>query len=245
MFKARASVLILATLAPASLGQATYISQDRWISVIDCNASPPQIIAAPDFGLFDEVMYSSYTSSSAEQTSTLQPWFIKATGNGRGRKQNGCCGAGKSHCSVVFDIVEPTAWTLKGYIYVACNGDAFWKLGGPGVNLVFKKQFPEVGFVQLDESGILDVGTYEVAVEAGSGCSGYPGGGCVASFDFDFAFGNFCDPDCDGSGSLDVDDFICFQTLYAIGDPKADCDGDGQLLIDDFICFQTLYAIGC
>ncbi len=54
-----------------------------------------------------------------------------------------------------------------------------------------------------------------------------------------------CDPDCDDSGELDIDDCICFQTLFAVGDPKADCDADGQLLIDDFICFQTLYAIGC
>ncbi len=51
--------------------------------------------------------------------------------------------------------------------------------------------------------------------------------------------------DCDGSGGLDINDFICFQTLYATGDPKADCDASGSLDIDDFICFQTLFAIGC
>ncbi len=54
-----------------------------------------------------------------------------------------------------------------------------------------------------------------------------------------------CYPDCDGSGSLNIDDFICFQTFFAIGDPYADCDGSGGLNIDDFICFQTFYAIGC
>ncbi len=54
-----------------------------------------------------------------------------------------------------------------------------------------------------------------------------------------------CIADCDKNDSLDIDDFICYQTLYAIGDPKADCDSDGKLLIDDFICFQTAYAIGC
>ncbi len=57
--------------------------------------------------------------------------------------------------------------------------------------------------------------------------------------------GSACAPDCDGNGELNIDDFICFQTLYAIGDPKAECDGNGELNIDDFICFQTLYAIGC
>lgn len=56
---------------------------------------------------------------------------------------------------------------------------------------------------------------------------------------------NACVPDCDGDGSLTIDDFICFQTSFAIGDPYADCDGDGVLTIDDFICFQTMFAIGC
>ncbi len=54
-----------------------------------------------------------------------------------------------------------------------------------------------------------------------------------------------CYPDCDGDGALSIDDFICFQTFFALGDPYADCDGDGALSIDDFICFQTFFAIGC
>ncbi len=54
-----------------------------------------------------------------------------------------------------------------------------------------------------------------------------------------------CYPDCDGDGTLSIDDFICFQTFFALGDPYADCDGDGALSIDDFICFQTFFAIGC
>ncbi len=54
-----------------------------------------------------------------------------------------------------------------------------------------------------------------------------------------------CPADCDQNAQLNINDFGCFQTNFAIGDPKADCDGDGQLLIDDFICFQTLFALGC
>ncbi len=54
-----------------------------------------------------------------------------------------------------------------------------------------------------------------------------------------------CFADCDASGTLAIDDFICFQTLFALGDPAADCDERGGLSIDDFICFQTLFAIGC
>ncbi len=54
-----------------------------------------------------------------------------------------------------------------------------------------------------------------------------------------------CYPDCDLDGGLTIDDFICFQTLFALNDPAADCDADTILTIDDFICFQTLFAIGC
>ncbi len=54
-----------------------------------------------------------------------------------------------------------------------------------------------------------------------------------------------CYADCDGSGTLSIDDFICFQTLFALGDPAADCDDSSGLSIDDFICFQTSFALGC
>jgi hypothetical protein len=54
---------------------------------------------------------------------------------------------------------------------------------------------------------------------------------------------------CDGSRSpiLSIDDFVCFQTNFALADPAADCDGSGSLDINDFICFQTAfaYASGC
>jgi hypothetical protein len=51
--------------------------------------------------------------------------------------------------------------------------------------------------------------------------------------------------DCDGSGSLDFFDFLCFQDLFAAGDPEADCDGSGSLDFFDFLCFQDLFAAGC
>ena len=54
-----------------------------------------------------------------------------------------------------------------------------------------------------------------------------------------------CYPDCDGTGALTIDDFICFQTRFVIGDLFADCDLSGSLAIDDFICFQTFFVLGC
>jgi uncharacterized membrane protein len=54
-----------------------------------------------------------------------------------------------------------------------------------------------------------------------------------------------CPADCDLSGTLDIDDFMCFVSLYASGHLGADCDSNEVLDIDDFMCFQTLWSAGC
>ncbi len=54
-----------------------------------------------------------------------------------------------------------------------------------------------------------------------------------------------CYPDCDGSTTLTVADFACFQTKFVAGDPYADCNGAGGLTIADFGCFQTEFVAGC
>ena len=54
-----------------------------------------------------------------------------------------------------------------------------------------------------------------------------------------------CYADCDGSGSLDFFDFLCFQDAFAAGDPYADCDGSGSLNFFDFLCYQNEFAAGC
>ncbi len=61
----------------------------------------------------------------------------------------------------------------------------------------------------------------------------------------DGTLGNPCYPDCDGSGTLNVNDYICFQTRFALGDPYADCDNNGARNVNDYICFQTRFALGC
>jgi hypothetical protein len=66
----------------------------------------------------------------------------------------------------------------------------------------------------------------------------------------------FCYADCDntsspkGSGAgppvLNIDDYICYQTKFILGDHLyADCDLNGTLDINDFICFQTKFVLGC
>ncbi len=54
-----------------------------------------------------------------------------------------------------------------------------------------------------------------------------------------------CYPDCDESGALNVNDYICFQTKFALSDPYSDCDGNGVRNVNDYICFQTNFALGC
>ena len=63
--------------------------------------------------------------------------------------------------------------------------------------------------------------------------------------------GSACYANCDGSTLqpiLNVNDFICFQSRFAGGDPYANCDASTSppvLNINDFICFQQNYAAGC
>ena len=54
-----------------------------------------------------------------------------------------------------------------------------------------------------------------------------------------------CYPDCDGTGALDIFDFICFQDAFVQMDSYGDCDGSGSFDIFDFICFQDAFVIGC
>ncbi|MCC6659763.1 MAG: hypothetical protein IT437_02630, partial [Phycisphaerales bacterium] len=44
---------------------------------------------------------------------------------------------------------------------------------------------------------------------------------------------------------LNLSDFGCFTTKFALGDAYADCNGDGVLNLSDFGCFTTKFALGC
>ena len=57
--------------------------------------------------------------------------------------------------------------------------------------------------------------------------------------------GPSCFADCNGNGSLDIADFGCFQTKFAVGNPAVDCNLDGVLNLADFGCFTTRFAVGC
>ena len=57
--------------------------------------------------------------------------------------------------------------------------------------------------------------------------------------------GTYCAADCDGSGDLNVLDFVCFQSMFVAGDMGADCDGNGVLNVLDFVCYQQQFLAGC
>ena len=54
-----------------------------------------------------------------------------------------------------------------------------------------------------------------------------------------------CYPDCNGDTNLDLADFGCFTTKFALGDLYADCNADGVRNLSDFGCFTTKFALGC
>ena len=54
-----------------------------------------------------------------------------------------------------------------------------------------------------------------------------------------------CYPDCNGDGVLNLSDFGCFTTRFALGEPYSDCNGDGIRNLADFGCFTTKFALGC
>jgi hypothetical protein len=54
-----------------------------------------------------------------------------------------------------------------------------------------------------------------------------------------------CYADCDGTGNLDVFDFLCFFNGFNANDPIADCDIDGAWNVFDFLCFFNDFNEGC
>jgi len=54
-----------------------------------------------------------------------------------------------------------------------------------------------------------------------------------------------CPADLDGDGALTIFDFLAFQNLFDLMDPRADFDGDGDFTIFDFLAFQNAFQDGC
>lgn len=66
-------------------------------------------------------------------------------------------------------------------------------------------------------------------------------------FDVRAATSQFCPcrVDVGLDGLLAEFDFLAFQNLFNLGDPRADFDGDGRLTLFDFLSFQNEFEAGC
>jgi hypothetical protein len=248
------AVMAALTTAPIAMADVIYISQKRSVSIGNQGIAW-KYEEAPDFGPFvasimADPPYGDYAKAS--QASTLNPKSIVAKGACSGGKSSGAFqGFGTSLLSVKFWVGKPTPWALKGFLEYTCNYSLSISLSGPGVNISIVN--PPGGvcgapktYWPLDMSDALQPGMYTFSVSAGAagGSSPTNNWGSVL-YDLILDFTEPCLPDCDADGTLTIDDFICFQTYFAMGNSYADCDADGTLTIDDFICFQTFFAIGC
>jgi hypothetical protein len=61
----------------------------------------------------------------------------------------------------------------------------------------------------------------------------------------DPATGGPCAADCDGNGTLNILDFVCFQQQWQNQTAFGDCDNNGLYNILDFVCFQVAFQDGC
>ncbi|MCA9278666.1 MAG: hypothetical protein H6815_10800 [Phycisphaeraceae bacterium] len=134
-----------------------------------------------------------------------------------------------------FDISNTAGLTTRGFAPTGADG----VIDANDSNYVMA-QFTGNPFVTDGEA------TWDDIAEAvGFDFSADMNGDCVVDQDDVDAFGGVCYADCDGSGSLNIFDYICFGNAYAAGLPYADCDGSGSLNIFDYICFGNEYAAGC
>ncbi|MFG0284186.1 MAG: SBBP repeat-containing protein [Phycisphaerales bacterium JB039] len=156
-----------------------------------------------------------------------------------------------------------SAWDQGRAVAVDSAGNAYTSgstegsLGGSGAGLI------DAFLAGHDASGALlwsrqlgtsaDDRSYALAVDSAGnaytsgesrGSLGGPGAGDYDAFLAKYGDAT-CPADCDGDGELTFFDFLCFQNLFATGDPGADCDGDGALTFFDFLCFQNAFAAGC
>jgi sugar lactone lactonase YvrE len=115
--------------------------------------------------------------------------------------------------------------------------------GGSGVFAPSDIDFGPDGHLYVTSSSTAEV--YRFNGSTGAPMGVFASGGGLHSPWYLLFMDSPCYPDCNGSGTLTVADFGCFQTKFVAGDPYADCNGDGQRTVADFGCFQTKFVQGC
>jgi hypothetical protein len=149
-------------------------------------------------------------------------------------------------------MVAPTALRVQAELQysspdIGCNDRAFYIINGVTTTIACNSA-PGTHLVQFDvlKGQTFGFGVNTINGTGGAGTANFQRVRLFADADATDGFsGPACMADCDTDGSLSIDDFICFQSQYSLGDSAADCDADGTLAIEDFICFQTLFSLGC
>jgi hypothetical protein len=122
-------------------------------------------------------------------------------------------------------------------------------------------------FIWDQQSGMRDLGEYLAALgvnmtgwrlDAATGISadgtvvvGYGQSPTLIQTGFVAHIPRYCEPNCDGSTNppvLNVNDFVCFNNRFALGDPYANCDASTLppvLNVNDYVCFISKYGAGC
>jgi len=128
-------------------------------------------------------------------------------------------------------FVGPAFGSADVYVMkYSLNGDLVWET--------------QVGSASTEESRGIGVDAAGRVTVAGRTLGDFPNQNSGGLDIFTMQFGS-CYADCDGNGSLDVFDFLCFQDAFILMAPFADCDSSLSLDVFDFLCFQDSFVGGC
>jgi Immunoglobulin domain len=206
-----------------------YESVAGWTATSYPNGMGGRAFVAGEYPVFDGVFDVAIQADPADVSAYVGVWLFKPVDCGISIQGGGGsvtpCRGSTLELSVTASGPGPFTHEWRK------NGEPLVDGPTPGGSIIAGAATPAL---EISNVSSADAGAYQCVVSNTCGSLGS-----------DATLAGVCDGDCDCDGTLGIDDFICFQTLFAIGEPAADCDANGQLAIDDFICFQTAFALGC
>jgi hypothetical protein len=264
--------LIVALGAACAVGTPTradvvYLSQERLVEAATSADGNSQVLAATGFDPFVETL-RLFTTFPTEGGGTapngaeagidcqLDPNAIRIVGSLLGSGGLGVVGGSPvlqfgeaaADISTDFRVDVATPYTLRASARPSTRpGDRFKiKLKDETRNIVVFLLDDTMPPQEVAISGVLSPGNWSLDYEAELTVDGPE---MLRNFYFNMNIG--CYANCDGSTTapvLNVNDFVCFQAMFAQGDPRANCDDSTVapiLNVSDFICFQQKFAAGC
>ena len=145
------------------------------------------------------------------------------------------------------------------YVYAARQGDPNNPATSPGELLVLRDDGATYTEILLTDLGGAMLPSYlgnncampdpDGNVWVGSGSGLFPA--FKEGEIYKFGPADDCYADCNGDGSVNTQDFLCFLTVWSASyqsgnyDPAADCNGDNTINTQDFLCFLNLWSAGC